>query len=61
MPAIVNALASHPITLVQGAAFQALGQFISTFADINRTGLQWVDGELKYDESQIMQLQSSSL
>uniref|UniRef100_A0A915LDY7 Serine/threonine-protein phosphatase 4 regulatory subunit 1 n=1 Tax=Romanomermis culicivorax TaxID=13658 RepID=A0A915LDY7_ROMCU len=46
---------------VQGAAFQALGQFISTFADINRTGLQWVDGELKYDESQIMQLQSSSL
>lgn len=38
---------------VQSAAFQGLGQFISTFADSNRTGLEWIDGHLAYNEHQL--------
>lgn len=35
---------------VQSSTFQALGPFISTFADSTRTGLKWVDGELVYED-----------
>lgn len=48
-PVFVSLL-GDPSRWVTSQSFQSLGSFISTFADAQRTGLRWIDGQLVYEQ-----------